>query len=131
HTRSKRDWSSDVCSSDLLRRIPQIQRHIRPTGHHHSMQSHHQIHRPRHPHRDHVPRTHTPIDQHPRQPVHPTPKTGMIHHHTRIGVHQRGPTRPPTEPLRHLTQQTSPHHHLRPIDLRQQRNLRLPGRGRP
>src|SRR5699024_10471268 len=80
-----------------VRTIPPIHRHLRPTGPHHSTQSHPQLHPPRPPHRDHVPSTHTPIDQHPRQPVHPTPKTGMIHHHTRIGIHQRRPTRPPTE----------------------------------
>src|SRR2546430_6000768 len=32
HTRFDCDWSSDVCSSDLLRRIPELKETIHPTG---------------------------------------------------------------------------------------------------
>src|SRR5699024_12110928 len=33
HTRSKRDWSSDVCSSDLVQRVPMAVDHLAALGH--------------------------------------------------------------------------------------------------
>ena len=85
-----------------------IQRHIRPTRSNHRIHPHNQIQRAGHQQPHQRLRTHTPRDQIPRQPVHPTSElpirqlSALERHRHPIRIHSHRTLEPiQQQPLRH------------------------------